>query len=252
MTTVSTIAAAITTQAATSQDPDTGSTNNPDRDGLDKGFEFPAATGRDDAVAQHHKPQHRDPDLAGQDDHRHPPVQVTEHRQPDQRRADQRLVRDRVGHRAEFGHHAVVAGQRAVETIGDDGDRENDESDYAAGGFVPVAGEQRQQEDRDEHQPQQREHVGEVGDPNARDHWTCLRLPRHRNRISVTGPLGLITRSTCATRIVDPARSPASAARPLCIVAGLARTDTLQFVNAASDPPANGPAIRRARTSDVP
>jgi amino-acid N-acetyltransferase len=38
----------------------------------------------------------------------------------------------------------------------------------------------------------------------------------------------------------------------LSAVAGRARTDTLQFVNAATDPPAKGPAIRRARTSDVP
>ena len=43
-----------------------------------------------------------------------------------------------------------------------------------------------------------------------------------------------------------------SSRHALCIVAGLARTDTLHFVNAASDPPANGLAIRRARTSDVP
>ena len=65
-----------------------------------------------------------------------------------------------------------------------------------------------------------------------------MRLPRHCNRISVTGPWDLITRSTSR--------------HTLSVVAGLARTDTLQFVNAASDPPAKGPAIRRARTSDVP
>ena len=37
-----------------------------------------------------------------------------------------------------------------------------------------------------------------------------------------------------------------------CVVVKRAQTDTLHFVNAASGPPANGLAIRRARTSDVP
>jgi amino-acid N-acetyltransferase len=59
-----------------------------------------------------------------------------------------------------------------------------------------------------------------------------------------------ITRSS--SRHAHPLRRRAAGRCPHCIVAGLARTDTLHFVNAASDPPANGLAIRRARTSDVP
>ena len=48
----------------------------------------------------------------------------SQQRQPDQRRADQRLVGDRVGQLAELGHQAALAGQFAVEAVGDRGDRE--------------------------------------------------------------------------------------------------------------------------------
>ena len=43
-------------------------------------------------------------------------------------------------------------------------DGENDESDYAPADLVAIPGEQREQENGDQHQPQEGQDVGEVGD----------------------------------------------------------------------------------------
>jgi hypothetical protein len=48
---------------------------------------------------------------------------------------------------------------------------------------MPVADEQQDEEDRDQHHSHACEHVGEVCDAGARDYRIDIWLPRHRNRI---------------------------------------------------------------------
>lgn len=81
---------------------------------------------------------------------------------------------------------------------------------------MTITGEQREQEDRNEHEPYTGQRVGEVRHPSARDHRIGMWLARHRHRILV------------------------------------ADTDTLRCVSVAGDATADGVVVRRARTTDVP
>ena len=92
----------------------------------------------------------------------HPPWQVAEHRQGDQRRAGQRLVGDRIGDLAEVGDHAAAPGELAVEQVGDRGDAEDEERHDPRPG---AAGHQEGHEDRHEHKPQHGEPVREIDQP---------------------------------------------------------------------------------------
>ena len=56
----------------------------------------------------------------------------------------------------------TAAGDLAVEPIGDDGDREYNESRYPPTCFVTVTGEQGRQEHRDQHDAQAGQQIGDV------------------------------------------------------------------------------------------
>ena len=94
----------------------------PDRDRLQDGLDLAAAAGRHHAVPDHDEAQRRDAELADQDDDGDPPGQLAQPGQADQRRADQRLVGDRVDDLADVGDQAAAAGELAVEPVGQRGD----------------------------------------------------------------------------------------------------------------------------------
>ena len=103
------------------------------------------------------------PDLAGQHHHGDPPRQVAEHRQPDQRGADQRLVGDRVGQLAELGDESALAGDVAVDAVGD---RRRPRTPPRPATRQPRrgrrAGEQGDHEHRHQHEAEHGERVGDV------------------------------------------------------------------------------------------
>src|SRR6478672_4107518 len=97
-------------------EPDSGQRQDeePDRDRLDQGLELAAPTGRDHATAKDGEAQRRDADLTDEHHPGHPPGQVPEHRQADERRADQCLVGDRIGELPELGDQVVASGNPTV------------------------------------------------------------------------------------------------------------------------------------------
>ena len=78
-------------------------------------------------VLEHREPQQRHAPLAQQHDDGDPPPDVADERQPDEGHAGDRLVGDRVGDLAEVGDQVVLAGEVAVDLVGDHRDDEQGE-----------------------------------------------------------------------------------------------------------------------------
>ena len=89
---------------------------------------------------------------------------------------DKRLVGDRVGQLAELGDQAALAGEFAVEPVGDRCDREDRPRRDPPGRLVPVAVEQHDREHRHQQQPEHGERVGDVPRPTPR--WARRRSGR--------------------------------------------------------------------------
>ncbi|GAB3889697.1 hypothetical protein GCM10027612_32580 [Microbispora bryophytorum subsp. camponoti] len=78
-------------------------------------------------MPDHKEAQQRHPRLAGDDHHGDPPRDLTEVGKAEQRGADQRLVRDRIGDLAEVGDQRVLPGEPAVELVGEGREQEDAE-----------------------------------------------------------------------------------------------------------------------------
>src|SRR5699024_174366 len=98
-----------------------------DRHGLEHRLDLPAAGGGHDDDADHEEPQQGDAEFAHEDDHRHPPGQFGDDGQADEGRGHERFVGDGVGDLAEVRHEVVLAGQVAVDLVGEHGQEEDDE-----------------------------------------------------------------------------------------------------------------------------
>ena len=131
-------------------------------------LDLAAAAGRHHAVPDDHEPQHRDADLADQDDHGDPPRELVEPRQADQRRADQGLVGDRVGDLAEVGDQPAPPGELAVEPVGQRRDAEDHGRRDPPAALAAVVVQQQHREDRHEQEPHEGQRVGDVPDADRR------------------------------------------------------------------------------------
>ena len=131
-----------------------------DRGDLQAGLDLAEhAGGDDDAGLGGAEAQHGDDELARDDHHRHPRGEAVQRHERDQGGDDQQLVGERVHELAERGDRVPRAGQIAVDEIGERREREHDRGDDVAVGRVA---EQSDDERGHEHDPQHRQHVGEV------------------------------------------------------------------------------------------
>lgn len=144
-------------------------------DGLRDGLELAHPRGGDDVIARHHQPVHGDADLAHKHDDRHPPGQLAEDREPDERTAGQRLVGDRVEELSEIGDDLVLAGEVAVDAVGRDRDDEQDRRPPAQRSVLIAVGEQHPQEDRRAQDAHDRDRVREL--PGDRHEPSLLVAP---------------------------------------------------------------------------
>ena len=100
-------------------------------------------------------------------------AQPVQRHERDQRGDDQQLVRERVHQLAERRHRVARAREVAVDEVRQRGEREHDRREHVA---VARVAEQRHDQHRHEHDPQHRQHVGEV----QREHAPVAQLRRHR------------------------------------------------------------------------
>ena len=111
--------------------------------------------------------QPRDQELARQDQHDHPCREEAELHHPDEGGHREHLVGKRVHELPEGGDPAVAAGERPVIVIGDRRGDEHQEREQAQGRFgahgePEGVGDERHQEEGDDHDPAQGELVGKI------------------------------------------------------------------------------------------
>ena len=125
--------------------------------------------------------EHGHRELARDDHHRHPGRDAVQRNERDQRRDDQQLVRERVHQLAERRDFFARAREVTVREVGRGGDGEDD-----GGEDVPIRRlpEQRDDQDRHEQDPDNRQEVG----PVQRRH---VRIIRSGGRWKCRRPLGL-------------------------------------------------------------
>ena len=129
-------------------------------------------------MLQHPETEHGDAQFPGEDDDGDPPRELTQHRQPDQCRTDQRLVRDRVGQLAEVRDQAPLTGDTTVVVIRHGGEGEHAPRRRAPPRVVAVVDEQDHDEDGDENDAEHRQHIGKV-------HHGHISADRIRDRVGL-------------------------------------------------------------------
>src|SRR4051794_15708744 len=173
----------------------------PERQGLQRGLELPAATCRHHhASADEPDPHERDAQLANEHDHRDPPPQLAYQRETDEGHAGQRLVRDRVGDLAEVRDQVVLAREVAVDLVRDRGEREEDVGNPTPAGRVAVVDQQGPSEEGHHEDPQRRERIGDVPVARRCGEYGVVALVVGHRTASATRSAPAVSTTTASTR----------------------------------------------------